>query len=169
MAGTGAFCRLWGLLLPEAQDYFRAIIPAFPAAVHVNVRDTVEAGKVVGHELRVFGGYASDLFTVDEDTEGGLAFPFATLYRQFHVALVVGFFLPVNSTKDRLPRTPPVFECHARNLRPEEIKAFLRIVRGLAFPRLRRRGAGRAGSRRGRRGFLLRSGRGVLLPKADKK
>lgn len=52
----GFFVVLRGLLIPEAQCYFRAIVPAFAAAVNLHVYDPVEAGKIVVHIGSIFGG-----------------------------------------------------------------------------------------------------------------
>lgn len=54
-----------GLLIPEAQCYFCAIVPAFAAAVNLHVYDPVEAGKIVVHIGNIFGGNIPDLIAVD--------------------------------------------------------------------------------------------------------
>lgn len=60
MAGVGAFVVLRGLLIPEAQCYFRTVVPAFAAAVNFYVYDPVEAGKIVVH----IGTYSAGIFPI---------------------------------------------------------------------------------------------------------
>lgn len=65
-----------GLLIPEAQCYFRAVILAVTAAINFYVYDPVEAGKIGVYIVGLFGGNIPDLIAVDIDTESRLALPF---------------------------------------------------------------------------------------------
>lgn len=98
---------LWGLLIPEAQCYFRTVILTVPAAVNFYVHNSVEAGKIVVHIVGVFGGDIPDLVAVDIDTESGLAFPFFPLQSQFHCSLVERFVFEVDFSQDGLTAFAP--------------------------------------------------------------
>ena len=134
----GFFVVLRGLLIPEAQCYFRAIVPAFAAAVNLHVYDPVEAGKIVVHIVGVFGGDIPDLVAVDIDTESGLAFPFFPLQSQFHCSLVERFVFEVDFSQDGLTAFAPVLEGNARNIHGKKFKS------GLCFT-CSRRGKQRSG------------------------
>ena len=122
MAGVGAFVVLRGLLIPEAQCYFRAVILAVTAAINFYVYDPVEAGKIGVYIVGLFGGNIPDLIAVDIDTESRLALPFFPLQSQFHCALVERFVFEVDFSQDGLTAFAPVFEGNARNLHGKKFK-----------------------------------------------
>lgn len=119
-----------GLLIPEAQCYFRAVILAVTAAINFYVYDPVEAGKIGVYIVGLFGGNIPDLIAVDIDTESRLAIPFFPLQSQFHCALVERFVFEVDFSQDGLTAFAPVFEGNARNLHGKKFKNGLCFICG---------------------------------------
>lgn len=119
-----------GLLIPEAQCYFRAVILAVTAAINFYVYDPVEAGKIGVYIVGLFGGNIPDLIAVDIDTESRLALPFFPLQSQFHCALVERFVFEVDFSQDGLTAFAPVFEGNARNLHGKKFKNGLCFICG---------------------------------------
>ena len=85
---------MFGSFLTEADRNFSAV-NIICAVVRFNVRYAVATIEVIREKLRMNSGDISSFFTVQKNSEGGLAFVFATVKRCFGFCRIEGRVFPV--------------------------------------------------------------------------